>query len=95
MKNPKGGVSCYWEDEVGEAFRSTLQITATDRTGLLADVTIKLSDMQIFIHSLNSREAGNGLAVVTATIDVMGRNHLRGVISKLSDINGTIEVKRL
>ena len=37
----------------------------------------------------------NGTAVVTATIDVMGRNHLRGVISKLSDINGTIEVKRL
>ena len=49
-------------------------ITATDRTGLLADVTIKLSDMHIFIHSLNSREAGNGTAVVTATIDVMGRN---------------------
>ena len=94
-EEPERWVSCYWEDEVGEAFRSTLQITATDRTGLLADVTIKLSDMHIFIHSLNSREAGNGLAVVTATIDVMGRNHLRGVISKLSDINGTIEVKRL
>ena len=90
-EEPERWVSCYWEDEVGEAFRSTLQITATDRTGLLADVTIKLSDMHIFIHSLNSREAG----VVTATIDVMGRNHLRGVISKLSDINGTIEVKRL
>lgn len=56
----------YWEDEVGEAFRSTLQITATDRTGLLADVTIKLSDMHIFIHSLIQREAGNGTAVVTA-----------------------------
>ena len=94
-EEPERWVSCYWEDEVGEAFRSTLQITATDRTGLLADVTIKLSDMHIFIHSLNSREAGNGTAVVTATIDVMGRNHLRGVISKLSDINGTIEVKRL
>ena len=53
-EEPERWVSCYWEDEVGEAFRSTLQITATDRTGLLADVTIKLSDMHIFIHSLNS-----------------------------------------
>ena len=94
-EEPERWVSCYWEDEVGEAFSCLLQITATDRTGLLADVTIKLSDMHIFIHSLNSREAGNGTAVVTASIDVMGRNHLRGVISKLSDINGTIEVKRL
>lgn len=94
-EEPERWVSCYWEDEVGEAFRSTLQITAADRTGLLADVTIKLSNMHIFIHSLNSRELKDGKAVVTATIDVMGRNHLRGVISKLSDINGIEEIKRL
>lgn len=94
-EEPERWVSCYWEDEVGEAFRSTLQITAADRTGLLADVTIKLSNMHIFIHSLNSRELKDGKAVVTATIDVMGRNHLRGVISKLSDINGIVEIKRL
>ena len=94
-EEPERWISCYWEDEVGEAFRSTLQITAADRTGLLADVTIKLSNMHIFIHALNSRELKDGKAVVTATIDVMGRNHLRGVISKLSDINGIEEIKRL
>lgn len=94
-EEPERWVSCYWEDEVGDAFRSTLQITASDRTGLLADVTIKFSNMHIFIHSLNSRELKDGKAVVTATIDVMGRNHLRGIISKLSDINGIEEIKRL
>ena len=94
-EEPERWVNCYWEDEVGEAFRSTLQITAIDRTGLLADVTIKLSNMHIFIHSLNSRETGDGKAVVTATIDVMGKNHLRGVLSKLSDINGIEEIKRV
>ena len=94
-EEPERWVSCYWEDETGDAFRSTLQITATDRTGLLADVTIKLSNMHIFIHSLNSRELKDGKAVVTATIDVMGRNHLRGVISKLSDIHGIEEIKSL
>ncbi len=94
-EEPERWISCYWEDEIGEAFRSTLQITAADRAGLLADVTNKLFNMHIFIHSLNSREIGDGRAVVTATIDVMGRNHLRGVISKLSDINGTEEVKRI
>ena len=94
-EEPERWINCYWEDEVGEAFRSTLQITAADRTGLLADVTIKLSTMHIFIHSLNSRELKTGRAVVTVTIDVMGKNHLRGVISKLSDINGIEEIKRL
>lgn len=94
-EEPERWVSCYWEDRAGEAFRSTLQITAADRTGLLADVTLRLSGMHIFIHTLNSRELKNGRAVVTVTIDVMGRNHLRGIISKLSDINGIEEIKRL
>lgn len=94
-EEPDRWVSCHWEDEVEEAFRSSLQITAIDRTGLLADVTILLSNMHIFIHTLNSRELNDGKAVVVATIDVMGKNHLRGVISKLSDIKGVEEVKRL
>ena len=68
---------------------------SSDRPGLLADVTVKLSGMHINIHTLNSREVKNNRAVVTVTIDVMGRNHLRGVISKLSDINGIEEIKRL
>ncbi len=94
-EEPERWVSCFWEEQVDEAFRSTLQITATDRSGLLADVTVKLSTMHINIHTLNSREVKNNKAVVTVTIDVMGRNHLRGVISRLSDINGIEEIKRL
>ena len=81
--------------QVEEAFRSTLQIIASDRSGLLADVTVKLSSMHINIHTLNSREIKDNKAVVTVTIDVMGKNHLRGVISRLSDINGIEEIKRL
>ena len=94
-EEPERWVAAHWESEAGETFRSTLQIMAADRTGLLADVTIQLSNMHIFIHTLNSRELKNGRAVVTVTIDVAGRDHLRGVISRLSDINGIEEITRL
>ena len=94
-EEPERWVECYWEDSTGDAFRSTLQITAADRTGLLADVTIKLSNLHINIHTMNSRELKEGRAVITVTIDVLGRNHLKGVISKLAEINGIEEIKRL
>lgn len=94
-EEPERWVSACWESAAGETFRSTLQITANDRTGLLADVTIQLSNMHIFIHTLNSRELKNNKAVVTVTIDVAGKDHLRGVISRLSDINGIEEIKRI
>ena len=94
-EEPERWVSARWEHEAGETFRSTLQIVANDRTGLLADVTIQLSNMHIFIHTLNSRELKNGKAVVTVTIDVAGKDHLRGVISRMSEIKGIEEIKRL
>lgn len=94
-EEPERWVTCYWEAQSGEVFRSTLQIFANDRTGLLADVTIRLSKMHLNIHSLNSRELKDGKAVVTVTIEVMGKNHLRGVIAKLSEISGIDEIKRL
>ncbi len=94
-EEPARWVPARWEHETGEAFRSTLQITANNRTGLLADVTIQLSNMHIFIHTLNSRELKDGRAFITVTIDVAGRDHLKGVISRLSDINGIEEIKRV
>lgn len=93
-ESPERWVTAYWEDDVKEAFRSTLEILANDRTGFLADVTICLSNMHIFIHSLNSRELPDNKAIITATIDVNGIDHLRGVISKLSDIRGIVSITR-
>ena len=84
-----------WADRISnETFQSTLQITATDRTGLLADITNQLSAMHLFIHALNSREARNGMAVVEVTITVNGINHLKMVISRLSGINGIVSIGR-
>ncbi len=93
-ESPERWVNAHWDDGIKEAFRSTLEILANDRTGFLADVTICLSNMHIFIHSLNSRELGNGKAIISATIDVNGIDHLRGVISKISDIRGIISITR-
>ena len=72
-----------------------LDIIAVDRIGLLADVSSALAMINVFIYESTSRELKNGRAVVTVTIDVAGRDHLRGVISRLSDINGIEEIKRL
>ena len=77
-----------------ETFQATLRITATDRTGLLADVTNQLFSMHLFIHNLNSREAKNGMAAIEVTVTVNGINHLKTVMSRISGINGIVSVGR-
>lgn len=93
---PERWINVHWEDEkIDNAFQSTLQIVANDRTGFLADVTILLSNMHIFIHTLNSREIENNQALITTTIEVNGIDHLKGVMSKLGNINGIISITRI
>lgn len=91
---PERWVGAYWTGSVKEEFKSTLEIVASDRTGLLADVTLQLSAMHIFIQSLNSRPMNNDQAVVYATITINGIDHLKSVISRLSKIKGIISIKR-
>ena len=91
---PERWVEAYWTGSVKEEFKSTLEIVASDRTGLLADVTLQLSAMHIFIQSLNSRPMNNDQAVVYATITINGIDHLKSVISRLSKIKGIISIKR-
>lgn len=91
---PERWIQAHWTGEVKEEFKSTLEIIANDRSGLLADVTQQLFNMRIFIHSLNSRETKDGSAVICATITINGVDHLRSVISRLKNIDGIISIKR-
>ncbi len=92
---PERWVKAEWADSIAnETFKATLRISATDRTGLLADITNQLFAMHIFIHNLNSREAKNGIAIVEVSVTVNGINHLKMLISRLSGINGIISIGR-
>ena len=93
-EDPQRWVAAHWEDDIKETFQSTLEIIAKDRTGLLADVTNQLSAMHIYIHVLNSRELPGGEAVVEATVDINGMDHLRSVMARLASINGIVSVTR-
>ncbi|MFI3207397.1 MAG: RelA/SpoT family protein, partial [Clostridia bacterium] len=92
---PERWVSARWQGNVKEEFKSTLHILATDRTGLLADVTVQLSNMRLNIHSLNSREIKNSEnALITTSITINGLEHLNSVIEKLMKIKGVISIDR-
>ena len=93
---PERWVPVHWagEGEEEEEFKSTLEIIAEDRSGLLADITQQLFNMRLFIHSLNSREAKDGTAVITATITINGLDHLKSVADHLKGIPGIISVRR-
>ncbi len=93
-EEPERWVNAYWQDMVKDVFQSTLEIICYDRTGMLADVSNQFSALHIMIRSLDCRNLPEGKAIINATIEVNGLEHLSGVITRLSSINGVISVTR-
>ena len=92
---PERWVNAYWQGNVKEEFQTTIEIIALDRPGLLADVTLQLYAMHIFIHKLNSKEDKDGNAIIRANVTVSSVEHLNVIISRLSHINKVTSVKRV
>lgn len=91
---PERWVSVEWEDSIKAEFKATLQIHATDRDGLLADVTAQLTAMHVTIHDFHAREPKEGMAFLSVTVGVGSVEHLQTVITRLSKISGVQHVSR-
>ncbi len=93
-EEPERWVHAYWQDVVKDVFRSTLEIICYDRTGMLADVSNQFSALHIMIRSLDCRNLSEGKAIINATIEINGLEHLKSVITRLNSISGVISVTR-
>lgn len=88
-------VRAHWADKITvRDFKSTLMIYCNDRKGLLADVAVQLANMHIDIHVMNCRETKDGHAFISVTISVNGKEHLDGIIARLSRIPDVISINR-
>lgn len=94
-EEPERWVKAVWSDQITvKEFKSTLHIECHDRKGLLADVTVLLSNMHVPINMLNSRQTKNGEAIISVTIVVTGKEHLEQICKKLANVKGVISISR-
>jgi len=84
----------FASSEAPKGFRSTLDILAVNRDGLVADVTLSLAGFRVPLHELNARELKNGNANVIATIDVQSVDQLNNIIKNVKKLQGVISVER-
>jgi GTP pyrophosphokinase len=84
-----------WGDQKDELEASiSLDILATDRVGLLFDVTSTVCDSHMMIVHSNSYALKNGNAVCEIAVNVTGNDQLRSLMDRLRKIPGVISVER-
>jgi len=91
---PDRWITAYWDTNVREEFKCTLQIFCLNRIGLLADVSSLLANMRIMINDISSRNTKDGRAMVMVTVSVNGVEHLNSLVQKLSKVEGVLSIER-
>ena len=91
---PDRWVFAYWDTNIREDFKCTLQISCLNRIGLLADVSSLLANMHIMINDISTRSTKDGRISIMLTVSVNGVEHLNSLTAKLSKISGVLSVER-
>ncbi len=90
-------IDAEWqEDSIDGKGRYFADITiyATNRNGLLADVSRALTEKNIDILSLNTRVSKNGTATMSVSFEIASKHHLNRVMDKLNNIESVLSIER-
>ncbi|MBA2880297.1 GTP pyrophosphokinase [Desulfosalsimonas propionicica] len=93
--NPDRQIDVEWNTNDNGEFPVSLKITASDRMGLLAEISTEISKAAANIYDVRLENRGNKSIYGKFTIMVKDRGHLDSVISRLKKIQAVQEVKRL
>lgn len=93
-EEPERWIEAHWVRGQNREFKSVLEIIASDNGKVIADVSMKLSEMRLFINSFNTRKKKDGTTVIFVSIIVNGIDHLNSIIERLRQVKDVISVQR-
>lgn len=83
-----------WSEESNGALQTSIEVIATDRVGLVYDISSVLMESRIPIIHSSSRNLKNGNALFEATITIASTEQLKNIFDKIRRIKDVISVER-
>ncbi|MCR5474399.1 MAG: bifunctional (p)ppGpp synthetase/guanosine-3',5'-bis(diphosphate) 3'-pyrophosphohydrolase [Lachnospiraceae bacterium] len=92
-------IEAEWENDEhsesgNEKYETGIRIFASDRQGLLVDITRFLNDKGVDILNMNVRTSKHDTATIEIAFSTSGKEELREVVEKLRAINGVMDIER-
>ena len=91
---PERWVKAFWDSGRREDFKATLHISCLNRLGMLADISVLMSNMHVMITGFNSNDHKDGRTSFHMTISVNGIEQMENVIQRLKKIKDVLSVER-
>ena len=91
---PARWVNAYWNKNVKEDYKATLQLTCLSRIGLMAEVAMQVANMRVNITNISTHDMKDGRTIIELTVNVASIEHLKNLIAKIDKIDGILSVER-
>ncbi|WP_353097023.1 bifunctional (p)ppGpp synthetase/guanosine-3',5'-bis(diphosphate) 3'-pyrophosphohydrolase [Tissierella praeacuta] len=88
-------IEVEWDLEKKASYPAEIQIKASDRSGLLAEITQKITDSDLRVISLNARTSKDKIVFINVTLEIKDIEELRDLIRKIKRINNVMDVYRV
>ncbi len=88
-------IDVKWDIDKKTSYQAEIQIKATDRSGLLTEITQLLTDMKLTVTSLNARTNKEKTALINMTLEIKDIEQLKELMKKIKRLEGVIDVYRV
>ena len=89
----------YWESageggSSSDMYEAQITVHVSDRMGIVADISMALSEMRVFLLQINTVNVGNDHIIINLKISCKNIDHYRSIVSKIKSIEGVTDVLR-
>jgi GTP pyrophosphokinase len=87
-------IEVEWNSQTKVSYNADVEVRATDRKGLLAEITTIIDESKVNINSFHSRTTKDKMAVINFILEITDIEQLNKLIRKFRKIEGVIDVFR-
>lgn len=84
-----------WDIAPNDVYKVTVEVTGSDRPGLLSDIMMVASESKTNINSVNAKVNKNKIATITISIDIKNLTQLEYIMTKMRRVKDIFNVHRL
>ena len=88
-------VKTEWASNIKESFQSSVEIVGNNRAGLLAELSVLLSNLRVPLHAFMAKELKDGRLNFHVTMTISDLQQLAYIISQIKRVPGVISVDRV
>lgn len=96
-ENASRWVEAHWESggsSNNDVYEAQIKVYVYDRMGILADISVALSDMKVYILQINTIKESEENTIVNMKICCKNVEHYHSIVSRLRSLKGVLDVTR-